>query len=127
MYKPKQYPEEPCFWIDYDFKNPALRRINGVIYSYCCICDCEIGNEYESDWTSLIRKEYCDSCRDKVRLEQNKERQKKYRRSKKAMKKEFRHQENLLKQQTSILRDENRLLREMIMTLRDDLEQLKAK
>ena len=51
MYKPKTYPEHG-YEIDYDFKNPALCKVNGVIHSYCCICKTYIGNEYDTDWNT---------------------------------------------------------------------------
>lgn len=51
MYKPKTYPEHG-YEIDYDFKNPALCKVNGVIHSYCCICKTYIGNEDDTDWNS---------------------------------------------------------------------------
>lgn len=118
MYQPKTYPEEPCFHIGYGFKNPALCRVNGVLYSYCCLCKTYIGNEYDTNWYKLIKQEYCDSCRLKVQTEQNSNRQKKFRKKNKQEKK-------LLRNQNALLQDENRLLREMVVVLRDDLEQLK--
>lgn len=83
MYQPKTYPEEPCFHIGYGFKNPALCRVNGVLYSYCCLCKTYIGNEYDTNWYKLIKQEYCDSCRLKVQTEQNSNRQKKFRKKNK--------------------------------------------
>lgn len=119
MYKPKQYPANG-YEMNYDYKNPALVKVNGVLYSYCCLCRTYIGNENDTDWNSLIRAEYCPSCRAKVRTEQNAIRQKRHRRGKKQMKKEY-------EQQTGLLKEENRLLRQMVVALRDDVEQLKRR
>lgn len=120
MYKPKVYPDNGCYEINYEFKNPALCKVNGVIHSYCCICKTYIGNEYDTDWNRLIRREYCSSCRAKVQAEQNMLRQKKFRKKNKQEKK-------LLRNQNAILQEENRLLREMVVALRDDVEQLKQR
>lgn len=118
MHKLKVYPDNGCYEINCDYKNPALCKINGVIHAYCCICKTYIGNEYDTDWNSLIRREYCSVCREKVRTEQNMLRQKKFRKKNKQEKK-------LLRNQNAILKEENRLLREMVVALRDDVDKLK--
>lgn len=118
MYKPEQY-DPSVVKINYEYNNPALCKINGVLTGYCVLCGQYLGNEHDTNWFSLIKREYCPTCRVKVRTEQNTLRQKKHRRSKKQLKKDYEQQTNLLKQ-------ENSLLREAVMALRDDVEQLKA-
>ncbi|MCC8136229.1 MAG: hypothetical protein LIO40_06130 [Ruminococcus sp.] len=103
---------------NFDFENPALCREDGVLYSYCCICQKYLGNEYDTDWQSLIRRQYCDSCKQKVAAERNAIRQKNFRKRNRAEKK-------LVKQQNNLLKQENKLLRQMVATLRDDVEKLK--
>lgn len=131
MYIPKQYSEYSCI-TEYGYKNPALCRVNGVLTSYCCLCRQYIGNEYDTDFHKLIRREYCRPCADQVRVEQSRERQRNHRRSKKQMKKEHDTKVRLLEQQIRLLQQnkeltaqENKLLREMVATLRDDVDQLK--
>lgn len=120
MRQPKQYPTGSCYHVEYGYKNPSLCKVNGILTSYCCICHTYIGNEHDTNWFKLIKQEYCPACRDKVQLEQNADRQKKFRRNRKAERK-------LEQQRTHLLKEENRLLREMVIALRDDLDQLKGK
>lgn len=120
MRQPKQYPTGSCYHVDFKYKNPALCKINGVLTSFCCICRTYIGDENDTNWFKLIKQEYCPACRDKIQLEQNADRQKKFRRTHKQERK-------LQQQQNHLLKEENRLLREMVIALRDDLDQLKGK
>ncbi len=124
MYTPKTYDPHISLTEYEDFKNPALCRENGVLTSYCCLCRQYIGNEYDTDYNSLIRREYCKPCADKVRMEQNRERQRKHRRGKRQMKKEYEQENGLLRQRNALDRQENTLLRRKIVALEDDLRQL---
>ena len=124
MYIPKVYDPHISLTEYEGFKNPALCRENGVLTSYCCLCRGYIGNEYDTDYNSLIRREYCKSCADNVRMEQNRERQRKHRRGKKQMKKEYEQENGLLRQRNALDRQENGLLRRKILALEDDLNQL---
>lgn len=117
MYTPKSYDSHISLTEYENFKNPALCRENGVLTSYCCLCHQYIGNEFDSDYNSLIRREYCDACKDQVQMEQNRNRQRKHRRGKKQMKKEY-------EQENGLLRQQNKLLRQKIVALEDDLHQL---
>lgn len=116
MRKPKQYPNGySC--TEYGFKNPALCRENGVLTSYCCICHTYIGNEYDTNWYTLIKQEYCPACRKQIRLEQGADRQQRFRRN-------HREERKLLTQQNHLLKEENQLLRKIVNAYRDDLDQL---
>ena len=114
----KQYPDNG-YEIDYDFNNPALCKVNGVIYSYCTQCGTYIGWETDTNWYKLIKQECCPSCREKIIREQTAIRQKNFR-------KRNREEKRLVKQQNTLLKQENKLLREAVMALRDDVERLKA-
>ena len=43
------------------FRNPALSRVNGIITGHCIICGQYIGNEYDSNYYSLIKRKYCQT------------------------------------------------------------------
>ncbi len=118
MRKPEYYPDGE-YHVKYGYKNPALRKINGVLTGYCCICQTYIGNEHDTNWYRLIKQEYCPACRKQIQLEQGAERQQKFR-------KNHREERKLQNQQNQLLKEENRLLRQIVNTLRDDLDQLKC-
>lgn len=98
----------------FNFRYPFLQLLHSVNLYINFLTFCV------QDYNSLIRREYCSSCRVKVQAEQNLLRQKKFRKKNKQEKK-------LLRNQNALLQEENRLLREMIVVLRDDVEQLKQR
>ena len=100
------------------YKNPALRRENGVLTSYCVDCGALIGTEHTMNWHSLIRKQYCRYCADTRRMECDRLRHQRHRQGIRSERKEMRTHADLLRQ-------ENKLLRQMVVMLRNDVEQMK--
>lgn len=74
---------------------------------YCMMCGKFLGNYMIDDFYSLIRKKYCEECRQKAYSDFNMLRQERYRKSKRKV-------IDLQKEQISLLKAENAALRRML-------------
>lgn len=73
-----------------EFKNRALSYVDGVLTSHCILCGCYNGNEYDSNYFSLIRKKYCTKCLAEQQKKGLAFRKSEYKKNKKKKIKEFR-------------------------------------
>lgn len=71
-------------------KNRALSYVDGVLTSHCILCGSYIGNEYDSNYFSLIRKKYCTKCLAEQQKKGLAFRKSEYKKNKKKKIKEFR-------------------------------------
>lgn len=102
------------------YKNPALRKEEGVLKGYCIDCGELIGTEFSMSWYALIRSKYCRSCSELHRMECDRIRHQRHRQGIRAERRER-------KTQAELLRAENRELRKIVMILRNETEMLKKK
>ena len=80
------------------YKNPALRSVNGVLHSYCVRCGALIGTEYDTDWHSIISRQRCRPCADARRMECDAARHRRARRGIRAERREYQTQLDQLRE-----------------------------
>lgn len=85
---------------------------------FCDVCGDKIGNYLTGNFYQLIRKKYCDNCKDVIYAGQHREAVRASRRRRKAERKEQGKQIQEFTRMTSLLVEQNKLLQEQIEKLK---------
>ncbi|WP_295217969.1 hypothetical protein [Ruminococcus sp.] len=81
---------------------------------HCKICGKEIGNIYETDYFSLISRQYCQDCRKQSDRQNSRIRSKKYREKKKLELEEAKKKAQAVQEENEELQQQIRALRSII-------------
>jgi hypothetical protein len=99
-------------------KNRALSYVDGVLTSHCILCGRYNGNEYDSNYFSLIRKKYCTKCLAEQQKKGLAFRKNEYKKNKKKKIKEFR---SWIDEQRIVIQKQDEYIK-MLQRQIDDLE-----
>lgn len=105
-----------------NFKNPALRRVKGILTGYCVVCGEYIGNENDTDYFKLIRAKYCERHAQETDFVKAKIRRRDYNNKKNQIRKEERSATQKLIDQYRI---ETREQKQYISALQREIDDLK--